>query len=75
MPVAKSITLRSDDLLDRVDAVLDKGATGDYEVIRFIADNNLTEKWYRPSDKVEIDNEVMKCAMESNFEVRPSESR
>jgi len=61
--------LLPDDIKIRASLALKAKETGDYEVICYLAENDLVEKWER--DGRVIDNTHIKAACAAGFEVRP----
>ena len=64
--------LIADDVAERASRALEIGETGDYEVIRYLAERELVSEWYREGEQRHIPNEAMRAAIESNFEIRPA---
>ena len=69
--IMTAIRIVANNLGSRVQAAIENGETGDYEVIEYLSNNDLIDGWYRDTDKKWIDNANMKAAISQRFEVRP----
>jgi hypothetical protein len=71
-----TIELRAKNIAALAKESLERGWTNDYEVLQYLLEQRMIDTAWRkdpfmPGGRIELDADVLLCAIDENFEIRP----